>query len=146
MPSTRSDFPLSCHSEASAAPPKNPGSLVGKSSPIETRNPNWDGVSGQAQAPPQPQLTRNLALRYGYLALKTTLNLDDRLLRNAKKTAAERGVTLTSIIEDGLRSALARPTPRKRFKLRLKTVAGKRLPRVDISDREALYDLMESRR
>ena len=77
--------------------------------------------------------------------MKTTLNLDDHLLRRAKRTAAERGLTLTSIIEEGLRSALDKPAPRRRFRLRLKTTRGRRVPRVDIGDREALYDLMEPR-
>lgn len=48
--------------------------------------------------------------------MRTTIRLDERLLREAKVRAAEEGRTLTSLIEDGLRSELARrsrarPTP-----------------------------------
>jgi hypothetical protein len=76
---------------------------------------------------------------------KTTLNLDRDLLREAKKRAAEQGTTLTELVEEALRAALA---PRRRtsgFKLRLPTVKGGGPPLVDVADRDALYDLMEGR-
>ncbi len=77
--------------------------------------------------------------------MKTTLNLDDQLFRTAKKLAAERGVTLTQIIEDALRAALTEPPLRKPYRLRLITVKGKRPLPVDVADRDALYDWMERR-
>jgi hypothetical protein len=78
--------------------------------------------------------------------MKTTLNLDDELLREAKKRAAERGTTLRQVVEEALRDSLAEPEPdRAGFKLRLKTVRGGGPPRVDVADRDALYDLMEGR-
>lgn len=78
--------------------------------------------------------------------MKTTLNLDDQLLRTAKKVAAERGVTLTRVIEEALRAALVPPPDRKpRFRLRWTPVRGRRPPDVDIADREALYARMEAR-
>jgi hypothetical protein len=76
--------------------------------------------------------------------VKTTLNVDDRLLRQAKKVALERGVTLTRLFEDALRTAVAEPRPRGDFRLRWTPVQGRRAPTVDIADRDALYDLMES--
>jgi len=77
--------------------------------------------------------------------MRTTLNLDDHLLRSAKKEAAERGVTLTSLIEDALRATLApRPAPPD-FRLRLPVVRGRREPAIDVSDRDALYDVLEGR-
>lgn len=39
--------------------------------------------------------------------MRTTLNLDDALMREAKKHAAETGMTLTSVIEQALRRSLA---------------------------------------
>jgi hypothetical protein len=78
--------------------------------------------------------------------MKTTLNLDDRLLRDAKKLAAETGRTLTSVVEAALRDALAaarRPPPRS---LDIPVVTGRRLPDVDPSDRVALYERMADRR
>ncbi|MEO7804353.1 MAG: DUF2191 domain-containing protein [Actinomycetota bacterium] len=77
--------------------------------------------------------------------MKTTLNLDDRLFKLAKKEAAERGITLTSIVEDGLRAVLFPPANEKPFKLRLPVIKGGSLPDVDIADRNALYDRMEGR-
>jgi hypothetical protein len=75
--------------------------------------------------------------------MKTTLNLDDRLLRAAKKAAVDQGTTLTRIVEDALRSALL---PRRRSgpeKFAWSTVKGRTRPSVDIGDRDALFWQME---
>lgn len=77
--------------------------------------------------------------------MKTTLNLDDELLRKAKRWAAAQGTTLTAVIEDALRARLTEPTRGRPFKLRFPTVKGDRPPAVDPSDRDALYDAMEGR-
>ncbi len=66
-------------------------------------------------------------------------------MRAAKKEAAARGVTLTSLIEAALRAELAPRPARPDFRLQLPVVRGRRLPRVDITDRDALYELMEER-
>jgi predicted transcriptional regulator len=53
---------------------------------------------------------------------RTTVRLPDDLLRRAKRKAAAEGRTLTSLIEEGLRSAIAeRRTPE---------TAGRVMPRV----------------
>lgn len=75
--------------------------------------------------------------------MKTTLNLDDELIRRSKRLAAERGTTLTAVVETALRAELAGPAQRPAFVLRLPTVRGDRLPSVDPSDRDSLYDVME---
>lgn len=77
--------------------------------------------------------------------MRTTLDLDDHLLREAKKLAAERGQTLTSFVEDALRDAVQGTGDAEPFRLRWKTVRGTGRPRVDPADRDALYDLMEGR-
>lgn len=77
--------------------------------------------------------------------MRTTLNLDDRLLRSAKKEAAERGVTLSSMIEEALRGALAPRPARSDYRLEIPVVEGRRVPPVDVSDRDALHDLMDER-
>jgi len=74
--------------------------------------------------------------------MKTTLNLDAELLRRAKERAAQRGTTLTAVVEDALRTRLDTPAPRQPFRLRLPTVRGVRPPGVDPADRNALHDLM----
>lgn len=77
--------------------------------------------------------------------MKTTINLRDELLREAKRAAADRGVTLTSVIEDALRTALSSPPHTEQFHLGLPTIKGSSTPAVDISDREALFEHMEGR-
>jgi hypothetical protein len=78
--------------------------------------------------------------------MKTTLNLDDRLMRAAKKLAAERGVTLTRVVEEALRAAFSKPPESKPYRFKWTTVKDRRLPGVDVADRDALYDWMEGRR
>jgi hypothetical protein len=79
--------------------------------------------------------------------MRTTLDLDDHLLTEAKKLAAERGTTLTAMMEDALRIVVRRtsePKPRKRRKLPTFGVPGEGfMPGVDISDNAALRDLMD---
>ena len=75
--------------------------------------------------------------------MKTTLNLDDELIRRGKRLAAERGTTLTALVEAALRAELAGPATRPPFVLRFPTKRGDRPPAVDPADREALYDVME---
>lgn len=77
--------------------------------------------------------------------MKTTLNLDDELLRKAKRQAAARGTTLTAVVEEGLRTVTSTPPEPVRFELSLPIVRGDGLPRVDPADRSALYDVMDGR-
>ena len=75
--------------------------------------------------------------------MKTTLNLNDQILRRAKRRAARDGMTLTRFVEDALRASLTAPEPGRRFTLELKVVRGHAPPNVDISDRDALYDVLD---
>lgn len=75
--------------------------------------------------------------------MKTTLNLNDEILRRAKTRAASDGISLTRFIEDAVRSKLMDDGRKKAFKLELGTVRGHAPPNVDISDREALYDVLD---
>lgn len=76
--------------------------------------------------------------------MKTTLDMDDDLMRRAKQQAAADGVTLRTFVEDALRARMLQASPRRKtFKLDLPVVHGHAPPAVDIADREALYDLME---
>lgn len=78
------------------------------------------------------------------LCMKTTLNLDDELVKAVKKEAADSDRTMTEVIEQSLRETLLRPTkPRKPYRLKLPVVRGRRPPAVDINDRKALYDFMD---
>jgi hypothetical protein len=78
--------------------------------------------------------------------MRTTVRLNERLLAEAKKYAAESGRTLTAVLEDALRETLARRRARARTRpVRLKTVKGDGVRRgVDLDDTASLLDLMES--
>ena len=76
--------------------------------------------------------------------MKTTLNLNEQVLRRSKEYASRRGMTLTAFVEDAMRAKLAQTQPQEQpFKLVLRRGQGSSPPNVDISDREALYDVMD---
>ncbi len=77
--------------------------------------------------------------------MRTTIRLDDRLLAEAKRHAAETGRTLTGLIEDALREVLARRHQRRaKEPVKLTTVGGTGTqPGVDLDDGAALLDLMD---
>lgn len=77
--------------------------------------------------------------------MRTTINLPDELIRQAKKAALEADTTLTEIIGEALREALAkqrRKKPQKKFKLITYGKGGVH-PGVDLDDTSALLDLMD---
>jgi hypothetical protein len=81
------------------------------------------------------------------ICMRTTLNLDDDLMRAAKDKAHTEGTTLTSVIEQALRAWLAaarqEPTVRERYEVPVTGGLGLR-PGVDLDDSSALLDLMEA--
>lgn len=77
--------------------------------------------------------------------MRTTLDLDDRLVVAAKKRAAEAKTSLTRVIEDALRQYLAPPRTKRSFKFDPVIKKGKLRPGLDVADRDALYDRMEGR-
>jgi len=76
--------------------------------------------------------------------MRTTVRLDDHLLAEAKRHAAESGKTLTSVLEQALRESLARRSVQANAKpMRLKTVKGGGVRAgVDLDDSASLLDLM----
>jgi len=80
------------------------------------------------------------------ICMRTTLNLDDKLMRLVKKQAAESGRTVTAVIEEALREAVTKPPRAKgKFNLQWVSVRGRLLPGVDLADRDSLYERMEAR-
>jgi hypothetical protein len=79
------------------------------------------------------------------LDMRTTIRLDDDLLREAKAYALATDRTLTRLIEDALRAVLAqREVSATRRRLRLRTFKGCGVqPGVDLDSNAALRDLME---
>jgi hypothetical protein len=57
-------------------------------------------------------------------AMKTTVEIPDRLFREVKEYAARNGVPIRAVLEMGLRSVLEGPPPNRR-RFRLKTVTTK---------------------
>ncbi|GJM40872.1 MAG: antitoxin VapB31 [Ardenticatenaceae bacterium] len=77
--------------------------------------------------------------------MRTTIRIDDQLLTRTKKYAAERGQSLTAVIEDALRETLARQDQKQeRTPVELPVVEGEGMqPGVDLDDSAALLELME---
>jgi hypothetical protein len=78
--------------------------------------------------------------------MRTTLNLDDHLIADARSLARQTGRTLTAVIEDALRERLARQTTSRRSAdtFRLHTFTGTGLnPGIDLDNTAALRDLMD---
>ena len=78
--------------------------------------------------------------------MRTTLNIDDDLMRTVKKHAAETDRTISAIIETALRYLIEQERRTDRpYRLSWKTVHGGLQAGVDITDRDALIDHMENR-
>jgi hypothetical protein len=78
-----------------------------------------------------------------FFHMKTTLNIDDRVMMELKREAARQGRTMSELVETALRLLLR--TPRRKNDLQpLPTFDGGGAL-VDIADRDALYQAMEGR-
>ena len=76
--------------------------------------------------------------------MKTTLDLDDRILRAAKLRADETGQTLSQLMENALRDHLATANSGSGdFRLQLLIKHGQPVPGVTVDDRDALHEKME---
>ncbi len=74
------------------------------------------------------------------IPMKTTLILPDSLVRTLKRRAADRGTTLSDVVAEALRRGLQKePEP----ELRPLPVYSLGVARVDVADRDALYQEME---
>jgi hypothetical protein len=81
--------------------------------------------------------------------MRTTVRLDEGLLEQARREAARRGITLTALIEQGLRMALRRPrgsSRLQRVQLPVSRAVGGVLPGIDLNDSSDLLDRMDDRR
>ena len=77
-----------------------------------------------------------------YICMRTTIDLPDELLRQARTRAAEEGTTLTALLAEGLRLRLneSAGTRRRRRKLPLSTVGGGLQPWIDPSSNASILD------
>jgi hypothetical protein len=78
--------------------------------------------------------------------MRTTVNIDDQLLRELKIIAAREDRTIGSVLEDALRAHLeseaARPRVREPWPTFVPSKPGLR-PGVDLEDRHAIMDLLD---
>jgi ribbon-helix-helix CopG family protein len=77
--------------------------------------------------------------------MRITIRLNETLMGDARKRAAEEGRSLTALIEEAVRRLLSQPRERKGYRLKPITKHGTRVPQIDVADRNALYDRMEGR-
>jgi hypothetical protein len=77
------------------------------------------------------------------MSMRTTLTLEDDVLKAAKRRAKAQDRPLKDVM--ALRQGLALGDVRQlpSYEFRLKTVGGRLLPGVDLTDRDKLFDLME---
>lgn len=76
--------------------------------------------------------------------MRTTIRLDDDLLREAKAHAARTDRTLTQVIEDALRAALSRAEALEAEEpIEIPTSPGRLRAGVDLDDTAGLLDLLE---
>ncbi len=79
------------------------------------------------------------------MPMRTTLTLEDDVLRMARQRATELERPLKDVINDALRLGLSVGKERgEPYTFRLQTVKGRVLPAVDLTDRDKLFDVMES--
>lgn len=80
--------------------------------------------------------------------MRTTVRLDERLMREVKRLAHETGRTLTAVIEESLRETVARKRePRPSSRVRLPVFSGDGLlPGIDLDDGADLLERMDGRR
>lgn len=76
---------------------------------------------------------------------RTTVNIDEPLLRKLKATAAKRGVTLAALVNQLLRQAMAGQEKKQPYEFRFGGWVSELQPGVDLTDRDSLFDLMDGR-
>ncbi|HEX9203944.1 MAG TPA: ribbon-helix-helix protein, CopG family [Vicinamibacteria bacterium] len=73
--------------------------------------------------------------------MRTTITIDDALLEDLKNRAAERGTTVSRLIEDSVRFAAARPRAAESGELKLVTYGqGGRFTRLDVNKTSGLLE------
>lgn len=77
--------------------------------------------------------------------MRTTIDLEEDTLRRAKMLAAERGMTLSGLVEDAVKAVINRGASRGGARLELPVVRGGRLrPGVDLGDSAGLAEVMDA--
>ena len=90
---------------------------------------------------PSVRLTDNHILNM-FFHMKTTLNIDDHLMQALKAEAARRGVTMSALVESGLRLVLARDRTESAGDLPPLPVWDSGGFQLDVANRGALEELL----
>ena len=79
------------------------------------------------------------------ICMKTTLNIDDTVMRRLREEAARRQTTMSALVEAGLRLVLADPGEGREYAKPVPPLPSWQSggQRVDIANREELYGVME---
>jgi hypothetical protein len=75
----------------------------------------------------------------GYM--KVTIDIDDDLLREAERKAADEGVALREVVETALRAYLPVGAKSSGYRLRWRTEQGRLRPGINHDSRDSLFDL-----
>jgi len=75
--------------------------------------------------------------------MRTTIDLNDELMRQAKRRAADEGITFKNLVERALRAQLQGRHAKTGYRFVWHTEGGSDPPTVDIDNRVALYDFMD---
>ncbi|MGL5851303.1 MAG: hypothetical protein ACRCZD_11035 [Phycicoccus sp.] len=76
------------------------------------------------------------------LCVRTTVDIDDELVRAAKARALADGTTLSIVVEQGLRAILHGSLARPVRRIDLPVIGGTLRPGVDLDDHDAVKDLL----
>jgi hypothetical protein len=85
----------------------------------------------------------NKHIRDTYSHMKTTLNIDEKVMADLKREAARQGRTMSELVESALRLLLH--SQRKRPKIGALPTFHSGGALVDVAGRDALYQAMEGR-
>jgi hypothetical protein len=75
--------------------------------------------------------------------MRTTVDIADEVMRQAKKRAADEQVPLRDIVEAALREYLSGKPKDSGYRFTWTTEKGALMPGVDLDDRDALFDIMD---
>ena len=73
--------------------------------------------------------------------MKTTLNISDVVMAQLKREAAQQGRTMSELVEAALRALFEKPKSRRKLPPLPEFSSGG--SRVNVANREALYEVME---
>lgn len=76
--------------------------------------------------------------------MRTSINIDDHIFHETKQFALDSRTTFTHVIEDALRSLLAKKKAENKDKISLITMKGNGLKHgVDLDDNQSLSNIMD---